>query len=314
MKMNIRTVVGLLLGMTLVAASMMPAQAQPTPPPRPLSLNTPTGLPVLPIMEGSYDNEDGSFTVSFGYHNRNTDQTLDIPIGPNNFLEPEQFNGMQPTHFATGRSVGVFTVTVPASMRDQSIWWNIKTGNGEMLRVPGRIGRLGYTLDKKPRPAGTVAPLVGFTANGPRGQDPMGIIADAPLTVAAGSPLTLTVHAEDISVRDTTDPRYVEPVPVMVTWQAHQGAAANVTFTRHESTPAPTTPVEGARRPRGAQANDPNQVRLPLGHGVASVVATFSVPGEYIIRAAVTNHDAADSSYGDQCCWTNAYHKVTVTP
>ena len=314
MKMNIRTVVGLLLGMALVATSMMPAQAQ-TPPPRPLSLNTPTGLPVLPIMEGAYDNEDGSFTVSFGYHNRNTDQIVDIPIGPNNFIEPEQFNGMQPTHFLTGRATGVFTVTVPASMRDQSIWWNIKTGNGEMLKVPGRIGRMGYTLDKKPRPQGSVAPLASFEAGGPQGQDPIGLVAEDTLTISAGQPVTLTVHAEDPSVRDPNDPRFGEPIPIRASWWKHQGAG-EVTFTRHESTPEPEVDEDARPTPPGfpARGPQPNEVTLKEGRGTASVTATFAQPGEYMIRTMVDNWDAPDSTEGDQCCWTNLYQKVTVTP
>ena len=313
MKMNIRTVVGLLLGMALVATSMMPAQAQ-TPPPRPLSLNTPTGLPVLPIMEGAYDNEDGSFTVSFGYHNRNTDQTLDIPIGPNNFIEPEQFNGLQPTHFATGRSTGVFTVTVPASMRDESIWWNIKVGNGEMLKVPGRIGKMGYTLDKKPRPQGSVAPLASFEAGGPQGSDPQGLVAEDALTVVAGQPLTLTLHAEDPSVRDPNDPRFGEPIPLRVSWYKHQGVG-EVTFSRHESTPEPEAVPEGPG-PGGVprRGPSPHEVTLPEGRGTANVNVTFSAPGEYLIRGMVDNWDAPDSTEGDQCCWTNMYQRVTVTP
>jgi hypothetical protein len=44
------------------------------------------------------------------------------------------------------------------------------------------------------------------------------------------------------------------------------------------------------------------------------VIATFTVPGEYLMRARVDNFNSADSSGGDQCCWTNAYIRVTVTP
>jgi hypothetical protein len=42
------------------------------------------------------------------------------------------------------------------------------------------------------------------------------------------------------------------------------------------------------------------------------VVATFSEPGEYMLRAQVDNFRAPDSSSGDQCCWTNGYVRVTV--
>ena len=314
MKKNNQTVIRLLLSIVLVTvSSMIPANAQ-TPPPRPLSLNTPTGLPVLPIMEGAYDNEDGSFTVSFGYHNRNTDQALNIPLGPNNFLEPEQFNGMQPTHFLNGRATGVFTVTVPASMRDQSIWWNIRTGNGELLRVPGRFGRLGYTLDRKPRPQGSLAPLAAFTAGGVQGSNPMGLVAENTLTVAVGAPLTLTLHAEDPSVRNADAPGLEKPIPVRVSWYQHQGAGA-VTFSRHESTPVPDAEADPEADPEAEGASfEPYQVELPEGRGVANVVTTFSAPGEYMIRGTLDNWTAPDSAEGNQCCWTNMYHRITVTP
>jgi hypothetical protein len=42
------------------------------------------------------------------------------------------------------------------------------------------------------------------------------------------------------------------------------------------------------------------------------VIATFSAPGEYLMLAQVDNFDANDSGTQDQCCWTNAYVRVTV--
>ena len=40
---------------------------------RPLRPPSPRGLAIIPFMEGWYGNEDGTVTVSFGYHNRNTE-------------------------------------------------------------------------------------------------------------------------------------------------------------------------------------------------------------------------------------------------
>ena len=48
--------------------------------------------------------------------------------------------------------------------------------------------------------------------------------------------------------------------------------------------------------------------------GTARVYATFSSPGEYIMLGQVDNWRAPDSTAGDQCCWTNAYQQVIVTP
>jgi hypothetical protein len=43
----------------------------------------------------------------------------------------------------------------------------------------------------------------------------------------------------------------------------------------------------------------------------AAATATFSAPGEYMLRA-VANDSSGDGGGGDQCCWTTAHIKVTV--
>lgn len=306
---KIRTVAGMALGAALVVASaIMPAYAQ-DPLERPLRINAPTGLPVIPIMEGAYDNGDGSFTVSFGYLNRNEEEVLEIPLGPNNYIEPAQFDGMQPTRFETRRQTGIFTVTVPASMKGESIWWYIKTPGHAMMKVPGRLGKMGYTLDMTPRPQGSLSPRAWFKEGGAKGHDPMGLMAEDVVSTKVGEPTTLTIHTEDISVRDTSDPRYEKPVPLSVTWWKHQGAG-DVVFAQHPAMPEPKPIGTGPRQRMPGE----NEVRLDEGNGTAQVLATFAEPGEYLIRTQVDNWDASDSSRGDQCCWTNMFQKVTVSP
>jgi hypothetical protein len=46
--------------------------------------------------------------------------------------------------------------------------------------------------------------------------------------------------------------------------------------------------------------------------GKTTTTATFSAPGEYVLRAQV-NDRTGDGGGGFQCCWTNAHVKVTVT-
>src|SRR5678816_2751529 len=46
------------------------------------------GTSVTPALEGWYQNPDGTFTILVGYRNRNQSQQVDIPIGPNNKIEP----------------------------------------------------------------------------------------------------------------------------------------------------------------------------------------------------------------------------------
>ena len=44
-----------------------------------------TGGPVVPIFEGWFPNEDGTFQLCFGYFNTNTETVFDIPVGPSNY-------------------------------------------------------------------------------------------------------------------------------------------------------------------------------------------------------------------------------------
>jgi len=47
--------------------------------------------------------------------------------------------------------------------------------------------------------------------------------------------------------------------------------------------------------------------------GKASTTATFSAPGEYVLRGQA-NDSTGEGGGGFQCCWTNVHVKVTVTP
>ena len=83
----------------------------------------------------------------------------------------------------------------------------------------------------------------------------------------------------------------------------HQGPG-RVEFTRDESTPI----VEEDEDPPGAET-----ITVPDDEQrTVRVVATFSEPGEYMLRARVDNWRAPDSSNPDNCCWTNGYVRVTV--
>ncbi len=285
---------------------------------------------LAPFMEGWYANEDGTFSISFGYLNANTD-TIRIPLGPNNFIEPAQFDGMQPTTFFPGHQRGLFAVDLPAEMRDTDVWWTLRKENGEVTRVPGRIGAVAYQLDWYPRPHGTLPPLVSFDSQSEEGRGPPGLVAERTQTVSVGSALTLSISARDVSQRDPDDYRNSEGVALRVVWFKLQGPG-RVEYTRHESNPLPEKDEDEEEDPRIAAAiagglsaaaaaaqfrrgpSGPQVIPLDEGRGTARVIATFTEPGEYLMRARVDNFGAADSGDGDQCCWTNGYVRVTVTP
>ncbi len=256
----------------------------------PLAPILPKGDEVAPFFEGWYRNDDGTFTLSFGFFNLNSEQVLDIPIGPDNFVEPAEFDGMQPTHFPVRprRDRGVFHVTVPASYADgeQAVVWTI-TANGWTNATPGRVGLEALQLDYGARAMGSVPPVVRFSPDGPRGQHIQGVWGE-PITASVGEPLALTLWTEEVSVR-APDDMVNTVVDVGVSWFKFQGPAGAVSF-------------------------DPRRVVVEGGTGEATASAVFSEPGDYVLRARIDNWNANDSSGGDQCCWTNAYVRVTVTP
>ena len=314
------TVVGvacaLLLGNALAGPVALDAQA---PDGRwPLQPRPPGGLQqIIPFMEGWYENEDGSYTISFGYLNQSREEAVEIPVGEDNFIELARFDGRQPTMFLPGRHRGVFTVTLPAAMKDEDVWWNLRNTDGEVTRVPGRTRSNAYELDWNSRPQGSRHPLVWFESNREEGRGPRGIMSGRTLTVSAGSPVAVSINARDPSERDPEDHRFAKTIPLRVVWFRYQGPG-EVEFTRHESTPVPEVEEEEEETPAAAAARarrrpGPEVISLPEGHGVATVNATFSEPGEYVLRAQVDNWSAPDSSSGDQCCWTNGYVRVTVT-
>ncbi len=282
----------------------------------PLQPNSPGNHILAPFMEGWYKNEDGTYTISFGYSNANLD-TLYIPVGEDNFLDPAQFDGVQSTIFFPGHHRGIFTVTLPAEMKDQDVWWTLTKANGDVTRVPGRTSADAYELDWRPRPHGGLPPSVSFDSQSGVGRGPPGIMAERTQTVAVGSPLTLSVSATDPSERDPDDARSAD-IPLRVVWSQLQGPG-RVEYTRHESNPevveeeAPDSAGAAAAR-RARAASRPQIIPLSEGQGTASVIVTFSVPGEYIMRARVDNFSAPDSSDNDNCCFTNGYVRVSVTP
>ncbi len=95
--------------------------------------------------------------------------------------------------------------------------------------------------------------------------------------------VTLTLYASDDGIK-MPDRRAGAP-PVSVTWSLLRGPGA-VTF--------------GNPKPAVDTAN-----------GRATTTATFSAPGEYILRAQA-NDVSGDGGGGFQCCWTNAHVKVIV--
>ena len=85
------------------------------------------GQDVSPTFDGWERNPDGTYNFYFGYFNRNTEEEVDIPIGPDNKFEEGGDRG-QPTHFNTARRWWVFKVPVPKDWpKDRRLVWTLSS-------------------------------------------------------------------------------------------------------------------------------------------------------------------------------------------
>jgi hypothetical protein len=246
----------------------------------PLAPATASGQTATPAFEGWYKNPDGTYSLSFGYFNRNTSEVLAIPAGPDNFISPGDANQGQPTYFYPRRHWGVFAVKVPADFGKKQVVWTLNI-RGKTYVIPGSL-REEWQIDALEGEAGSnnTPPVVSFDTAALGGRGPAGITVDR--TAAVGKPITINVFAKDDGAGLTRG-----GYPVTLAWFTHQG---------------PSEVVFGT----------PSAKLTPKG-GISSTTATFSKPGDYIIRVRATDSDVAAAGHS-QCCWTNAFVKVRVTP
>ena len=120
------TVLALCIAITLVQAQQLPMEPVHD-----------SGQSIAGAYEGWFPNQDGTYSLLVGYFNRNVKEELDIPIGPNNRIDPGGPDQGQPTHFLPRRQWGMFTVAVPKDFGSQKITWTIiahgKTTSGIFL-------------------------------------------------------------------------------------------------------------------------------------------------------------------------------------
>ncbi len=208
------------IGLTLTASTS--ARQLPLQPARE------SGQSITAAFEGWYQNADGSYTLLIGYFNRNLKETLDIPVGPNNRIEPGGPDQGQPTHFLPRRQWGVFTIKVPKDFGDKRLTWTI-VANGQTTSVPVGVVK-GYQVEPfKEVAQGNEPPKVQFDPKGPVFQGPpIGIAAT--LTGTVGQPVTLEATVNDGSENDPElNPIQKKLPPIAVVWTKFRGPGT-VTF------------------------------------------------------------------------------------
>ena len=259
-----------------MAVSASPQTIQPAPIPHD------SGQGVAPVFEGWYRNADGSFTLSFGYFNRNYREALDIPVGPNNRFDPAPADQGQPTHFLPRRQTGLFTVVVPKDFGAQKLTWTL-AAHGQTNSVPGHL-RPEWEIDAlKESTSGNTPPTIKFEANGKSAQGPGGLTVTS--TAAQGQPVTLTVWATDDNVRKRENEG--RGAALGLAWSKFRGPGA-VTF--------------GSAEPK-------------VQDGKGTTTVTFDSPGEYVLRVLAWDASGSQGTImagGFQCCWTNGYVRVNV--
>ena len=246
----------------------------------PVSSVSASGQAVSPVFEGWYPNGDGTFSLSFGYYNRNAEEVVEIPIGPNNFIAPGAQNQGQPSLFHARRHWGVFAVKVPANFGQKNeVTWTLKF-RGETYAIPGRLDpRWQIDALEGEAGAGNTPPVITLGASGPEARGPGGATA-GPLKAVVGQPLAVNVMVKD----DGRGGRGA--ASVTFAWFKHQGPGT-VTF----------APATGRAAAAGGEAN---------------TTATFSEPGDYVLRLRANDVSGVANAGHAQCCWTNGFVKVTV--
>ncbi len=253
-----------------------------------------SGASVTGAFEGWFKNADGTFSLLLGYYNRNRKQEVDLPVGPNNRIEPGGPDRGQPTYFIPGRGWGLFAVKVPADFGEQKTTWSI-TANGKTTAIPASL-KPDYEISPLIEAAvGNTPPVLSFEEKGPSVQGPQGLTAEDRMA-KVGSPLTLTVWvSDDAKFTSSSGAQPKNPAdPVTVKWILYRG-------------PAPVT--FASDRPKVETADRPGST-APF-NGKASTSVTFAEPGEYVLHVTANDY-SGEGGAGFQCCWTNGQVKVTV--
>jgi hypothetical protein len=235
-----------------------------------------SGQGVAPVYEGYNINPDGSYNMWFGYMNRNYEEELDIPVGPNNTINSSGSPGAdrgQPTHFVVRRHKDVFKVVVPKDFGDQKLVWTL-TAHGQTQQVAGTLKPV-WMIDRLRTTRGGNSERVN--SNTP----PAVSVQPANQSIQLPAPAILNVIATD----DGLPQRAGKPVGMTIVWAKYRGPGT-VVF---------------------------NPAKAAILDGKTAAQASFSEPGEYVLQAVVDDGSGElAGNFGYHCCWTNVEVKVTV--
>ena len=232
------------------------------------------GQNVAPVFEGWERNADGTFTMVFGYMNRNYEEIPQIAVGPTNFFEPGPADRGQPSRFYPRRQQFVFRVQVPADWGDKDLVWTL-THQGRTDRAYGSLWP-SWEIDD-----GIIRANRGMGLKGsfPDNQPPsVAVTGGLARTVSLPNTLTVTAVVGDDGIpghRPQLYPPNPRPSPtnqavVDARVAAKTGLAVTWTVYRGE----------------GSVRFEPQAVSVSGGRGGEAVTTvSFSEPGVYVLRA-----------------------------
>lgn len=272
------------------------------------------GQSVSPAFEGWWKNADGTYDLFFGYMNTNWEEEFDVPVGPNNMIEPGGPDQGQPTHFYPRRNPFLFTVRVPADFGSKELIWTLTT-HGKTGKAYASL-KSDYLID--PHVISTeIGGDGGSLRDDLRTNIPPTIAVEgaATRTVRVGEPLALAVVANDPDnlparrggrgAAPTRPEQLYRPSSAVVassgaglrfSWIVYRGPASHVTFD-----PVQMKTWNDTRAYANSPWSPPYIIPEPPPNNRWTAEATFNQPGTYVLRGV-----ASDGSLF-------SYQNVTVT-
>ncbi len=291
------------------------------------------GQPLAPSYEGWMPNPDGSFTMYFGYINTNWLEELDVPVGPDNDIEPGGPDQGQPTHFYPRRNPFLFTIRVPKDFGSKELIWTLRThGRSEKAyatlktdyqidnqvistEVGGDFGslrdELRYNIPPELEVAGetrrtvklgesmTLVALAGDPDNLPARRDgkPQPRHAGKPIEEADKSAPARAGRGPASQASRPPTALVMESGPgLRLSWIVYRGKASSVTFN-----PEQMKTWTDSRAFGNSPWSPPYVIPDPPPDGKWVTQVTFQEPGTYVLRAVAS----------DGALFT--YQNVTVT-
>jgi hypothetical protein len=223
------------------------------------------GQSIQPVFEGWSRNPDGTIAMWFGYLNRNYEERINIPVGPDNGFDGEDMG--QGEIFEPRRSRFAFKVDVPGNFPvDRDLVWTVKA-NGVALKAYGSVWPV-WELDQNTISANRGS-RTAIDFDEPANAPPRVVNPPAEQIVGAGKPLALTLNVEDDG----------NPQP-------RTDRGARVAGMKERAGERPLN--ESLRvswvqwRGPGVASFDPKVVRVV--DGKATTTVTFDKPGAYVLR------------------------------